>query len=82
MTTDIQTQDISARQELRRIEAFSDGVFAIACTLLVLEFKVPHVDGGSGSLWPRAESGLAVACGLRLRLLVDPAWHGPGIIAL
>ena len=52
MTSDIQTQDISARQELRRIEAFSDGVFAIACTLLVLEFKVPHVAGGSGSLWP------------------------------
>ena len=31
-----------------RVEAFSDGVFAIAITLLILEIKVPHVDHG---LW-------------------------------
>ena len=32
-----------------RVEAFSDGVFAIAITLLILEIRVPH---GDGNLWP------------------------------
>jgi uncharacterized membrane protein len=44
--------------ETGRVEAFSDGVFAIAITLLILEIKVPHdvAAGGLGAAllhqWP------------------------------
>jgi uncharacterized membrane protein len=35
----------SPQRETARIEAFSDGVFAIAITLLAFELKVPRIDG-------------------------------------
>jgi uncharacterized membrane protein len=36
------SRHISTDRNTGRIEAFSDGVFAIAITLLILEVKVPH----------------------------------------
>ncbi len=50
-----------AEKETGRVEAFSDGVFAIAITLLILEIKVPEAEhtktdgeifAALGRLWP------------------------------
>ena len=43
-------------RETARVEAFSDGVFAIAITLLILEIRVPHLPLEAGN----AELGAAL----------------------
>jgi uncharacterized membrane protein len=56
MTTETATRPLGSIPTTR-IEAFSDGVFAIATTLLVLEIAVPSAEHenlfeGLGDLWP------------------------------
>jgi uncharacterized membrane protein len=53
-----QTEAPAIREkETGRLEAFSDGVFAIAMTLLALELKVPHFDAG-GDMTAKLIAGL------------------------
>ena|ERR1700722_6592852 len=47
----------SREKETGRLEAFSDGVFAIAITLLALELKVPHFDA-NGDMTAKLIAGL------------------------
>jgi uncharacterized membrane protein len=61
-----QTYNSFAGQKISRIEALSDGVFAIALTLLILDIKVPTVEfhteteliGAFGALMPKFMSYL------------------------
>ncbi len=50
--------DNDSHSSTHRLEAFSDGVMAIAITLLIIEIGVPHITGDEslareiGDLWP------------------------------
>jgi len=53
--------------ETARIEAFSDGVFAVAITLLIFDLKVPpgaggHLGGALGRQWPAYAAFLLSFC--------------------
>lgn len=45
----MQKSRASAESDTQRIEAFSDGVFAIAITLLILEIRVPQLNSTEGT---------------------------------
>lgn len=64
-------------ENLTRLEAFSDGVFAIAITLLILEIKVPQADHGLWAgliaLWP---SYLAFLMSFIVILMMWVSHHG------
>ena len=55
-----ESRDTGTERDTGRIEAFSDGVFAIAITLLILDVRVPHPPGAEAvplraallGLWP------------------------------
>src|ERR1700737_4036147 len=48
-------------KDTNRLEAFSDGVFAVAITLLILNIKVPGIDSSplnDQALWPKLRDAL------------------------
>ncbi len=62
---------------IRRIEALTDGVFAIAMTILVLDLKVPSLvhDASNGQLWDALRQGQTTLFSFALSfLLLASAW--------
>jgi len=75
----LRTETVIERNEKEtgRVEAFSDGMFAIAMTLLILEIKVPY-DAGRGlasalaAQWPSFLAFIAVIYNLLWRHASSP----------
>jgi uncharacterized membrane protein len=69
-------------KETGRLEAFSDGVFAIAITLLIIEIKVPHLPPEAvnrevwGALWGLWPSFLALVMSFVSILIMWVNHHG------
>ena len=61
---------------MSRMEAFSDGVFAIAITLLILEIKVPHPppDAHADRWWLFRELGHLWPSFVAFVLSFGPSW--------
>jgi uncharacterized membrane protein len=66
---------VTERRELDRVEAFSDGVFAIAITLLVLNLEVPDVPGSDLGHAIRDLSGDLVAYAIGFAVM-GLFWYG------
>src|SRR5258706_10619513 len=69
-----------AAEETGRIEAFSDGVFAIAITLLVLEVKVPRVRGRARGVGSEFLQALDVRFASRELVVLSQIEIGTGIV--